>query len=239
LSLTDPSSARQTPRGISENGKVRHLTNYTEPGLEHSDFIWVICSYPVTAVGLERILEKESRVYLGRETPKVGIPSSVVLCASDTESLPKSVERVQKLYPEASILVFGPHADRPQAYAALKAGARGYIHAGMKPDQLVRALRVASKGEIVAPRKLLEYLVSEANNGASADLVALSPRQREILGLVADGLSNAQIANRLYLSESTIKQHLRATYKLLRVRNRAQAARLFHQDTRDADRPGP
>jgi DNA-binding NarL/FixJ family response regulator len=62
----------------------------------------------------------------------------------------------------------------------------------------------------------------------SADLNVLSHRQREILGLVAEGRSNAQIAAHLYLSESTIKQHLRAAYKALGVRNRGEAAQLIN-----------
>jgi DNA-binding NarL/FixJ family response regulator len=63
----------------------------------------------------------------------------------------------------------------------------------------------------------------------SGDLTALSVRQREILGYVAEGLSNAEIGRRLFLSESTIKQHLRAAYKLLGVSNRTEAANLFRR----------
>lgn len=161
----------------------------------------------------------------------------MVLCVKGTEGLPESVKQVRQLYPDTPVLVFGPHADLPLARAVLKAGARGYVHAGMEPDQLVRAFRVVPKGELVAPRKLLEYLVTEATDGETADLEVLSQRQREILSLVADGLSNAQIAGHLYLSESTIKQHLRAAYKLLGVRNRVQVAKLFRRAC--ASRFGP
>ena len=188
------------------------------------------CQQPIIAVNLERILKEEAWSHREQSEPEEGIPSSIVLCANTAEGLSEGVERVREPYPDAPVLVFGPGPDLPLARVALKAGARGYIHAGMKPDQLVRAFKVASDGEIVAPRKLLEYLVAEGTaTGETANLDALSPRQREILGLVAEGLSNAQIAKRLYLSESTIKQHLRATYKILRVKNRAQAARLFRR----------
>ncbi len=66
-----------------------------------------------------------------------------------------------------------------------------------------------------------------ADGESSANLDILSHRQREILELVVEGFTNAQIAKRLFLSESTVKQHLRATYKLLGVKNRTEAARLI------------
>jgi DNA-binding NarL/FixJ family response regulator len=69
------------------------------------------------------------------------------------------------------ILVFGLHLDLAVAQEALHAGARGFIHAGMKPKQIVRAVTVALEGEIVAPRQLLGYLVS---NGDVKDLGILS-----------------------------------------------------------------
>ncbi|HEX5700908.1 MAG TPA: LuxR C-terminal-related transcriptional regulator, partial [Rubrobacter sp.] len=95
----------------------------------------------------------------------------------------------------------------------------------MELDQIARAMEVAHGGEIVAPRKLLEYLIA---NDDSADLDALTIRQREILHLVAQGLSNKQIASNLFLSESTVKQHLRAAYKVLGVSDRKEAAKLIN-----------
>jgi DNA-binding NarL/FixJ family response regulator len=93
----------------------------------------------------------------------------------------------------------------------------------MDLDQIVRAVEVAARGEIVAPGKLLEYLIA---NEDTANLATLTPRQRKILTLVAEGSSNAQIAKHLYLSESAVKQHLRATYKVLGVSDRKEAAKL-------------
>jgi DNA-binding NarL/FixJ family response regulator len=124
------------------------------------------------------------------------------------------------------VLVFGSQLDLPLARDALKAGASGFVHAEMTPDQLVRAVAVAAKGELVAPRELLQYVLAEEE---PANLAALSARQREILGYVVEGLSNAEIGRRPYLSESTIKQHLRAAYKLLGVNNRTEAANLFRR----------
>ena len=89
-----------------------------------------------------------------------------------------------------------------------------------------RAVKMASEGEIVAPRQLLEYLISSDD---VVDLNILPERQREILELVGDGLTNAQVAKKLYLTESTVKQHLRSAYKALGVKNRTEAAKLVRE----------
>jgi len=139
------------------------------------------------------------------------------------EGLSEKVRRLREAFVETPVLVFGPRLDLPLAQAALQAGARGFLHAAMEPAQVRRAVLLAADGEVVAPRKLLEYLV-DAEEPDETDL--LSARQREILHHVAEGLSNAEIARRCYLSESTVKQHLRVAFKLLNVSNRIEAAAL-------------
>jgi DNA-binding CsgD family transcriptional regulator len=86
---------------------------------------------------------------------------------------------------------------------------------------------VALRGEVVLPRGLLRLWVGEQRRPGPG--IGLSARQREVLGLVAEGLSNAEIAGRLFLSESTVKQHLRAAYKALGVKNRREAAALWRR----------
>jgi DNA-binding NarL/FixJ family response regulator len=188
--------------------------------------IWVDCPRSVVSAGLVRALEKRATVHQGLKPPR-DVPSCIILCANSHEGLSERVEYYQELNPEAPpIVVFGPQLNLPLARDALQAGASGFVHAEMMPDQLVRALAVVARGELVAPRELLRYVLSKDR---PADLVALSVRQREILGHVVEGLSNAEIGRRLYLSESTIKQHLRAAYKLLGVSNRTEAANIFRR----------
>jgi DNA-binding NarL/FixJ family response regulator len=188
--------------------------------------VWVDCSRSVMSAGLVRALEKRATVHQGLKPPKA-VPSCIILCANSHEGLSERVEFYRDLSPDATpVVVFGPQLDLPLARAALQAGASGFVHAEMMPDQLMRALTVAAKGELVAPRELLRYVLSEDE---PANLGSLSARQREILGHVVEGLSNAEIGRRLYLSESTIKQHLRAAYKLLGVSNRTEAANLFRR----------
>lgn len=187
--------------------------------------VWIESPYPVVTLGLERILESEACVYHGAEPPVEDPPVLVVLFAEEVEGVSEGMERARKVHAGSAVLVFSMHVDLPIAQAAVRNGARGFIHAGMQPAQIVRALLVASRGELVAPRELLEQLVTQ--DDSSNDLSLLSPRQREVLELVAEGLSNDQIAKRLYLSESTVKQHLRSAYKNLKVKNRVEAAKLL------------
>ena len=191
--------------------------------------VWVDCPHSMLSTGLVRALQGKARVHQGPKPPG-DVPSCVILCANSHEGLSERVGFYQELTPDVPpVVVFGPQLDLPLARDALQAGASGFVHAQMTPDQLVRAVAVAIRGELVAPRELLGYVLT---NDHSGDLAALSARQREILGYVVEGLSNAEIGRRLVLSESTIKQHLRAAYKLLGVNNRTGAANLFRHSVK-------
>ena len=194
-------------------------------GRESPGIVWIYCPYPVVAAGLSEALENKFGVHLGRFAPANGVvPSCAILDAGGTENLAEGIRRIHGVSPEIPILVFGLRVDLPLARAALRLGAKGFIHAGMELDQIARATEVAARGEIVVPRMILEQLVT---NEDPTDLDALTTRQREILELVAKGYSNARIAKDLFLSESTVKQHLRATYKILNVSDRKEAAKLI------------
>ena len=193
-------------------------------GGERLGLVWIDCPYPVVAAGLERALEDRARLHVGQSTP-ADPPRCAIFDTSGDEAISEGIDRIKEVDPEIPILAFSLHVDLPLARAALRHGARGFIHAGMELDQIARAVEVAVEGEIVAPRKLLEYLLTSDD---PTELDALTARQSEILRLVAEGLSNSQIAKTLFLSESTVKQHLRAAYKVLGVSDRKEAARLIN-----------
>jgi DNA-binding NarL/FixJ family response regulator len=190
-------------------------------------FVWLDCDpHSVVTIGLKRILGERAQVHVEWGNPRSEPPNVILLCSDDAEGATEEVKRFKEENPDATILVFSSGLDLPLARAVLRAGARGYIHGGMRPAQLVRAIEVAAEGEIAAPRKLMGYLLAQGENPG---VDALSARQREILGFVVEGLSNAEIGRRLHLSESTIKQHLRAAYKVLKVSNRTEAANLVRR----------
>ena len=192
--------------------------------------IWLDCEpYSVLTVGLKETLEERAWVPVGKAGSSDS-PSSIILCADAAEGVSHRVRRAKEAHPDTPILVFSPGVDMALARIALQAGARGFIHGGMKQKQVIRAIEVAVKGEVVAPRQLLPHVIEHLTaSEEGVNLGDLSPRQREILGMVVEGLSNAEIGKRLYLSESTIKQHLRGAYKVLGVSNRTQASRVLGQ----------
>ncbi|WP_371781945.1 response regulator [Streptosporangium subroseum] len=114
-------------------------------------------------------------------------------------------------------------------YAALQAGASGFLLKDTLASDLLSAIRMVARGDaVVAPsatRRLLERYVGTASAPvtSTADLSVLTEREREVLGLIARGLSNAEIAGRLYLSEGTVKTHVSRILSKLGLRDRVQA----------------
>jgi DNA-binding NarL/FixJ family response regulator len=194
--------------------------------------VWVLTSsYSITTEGLKQVLEDKADVKIGRESP-ASSPSCVVLYAGGgiEDGCLEGLRRIRELYPSVPLLVFGSQLDLALAWSALKGGADGFVHAQMHPSQVLGAVEVVQKGELAAPRQLLRWYF--LNQNENPKIGGLSARQREILELVVEGLSNAEIARRLYLCESTIKQHLRAVYKVLGVRNRTEAAKTMRHHAR-------
>jgi DNA-binding NarL/FixJ family response regulator len=114
-------------------------------------------------------------------------------------------------------------------YAALTAGASGFLLKDVTPEHLVGAVRLARTGDaLLAPaitRRLVERFVSrDARTGAlHRDLSVLTPRELEVLRSLGGGLSNAELAARFHLSETTVKTHVSRILSKLRLRDRAQA----------------
>ena len=110
---------------------------------------------------------------------------------------------------------------------ALRAGASGFLLKDVRPAQLADAIRVVAAGDaLLAPtvtRRLLDRFAASLDAGPSPDLACLTERELEILRLIAEGLSNAEIADRLFLGESTVKTHVSSVLRKLGVRDRVQA----------------
>ncbi|MDX3803983.1 response regulator transcription factor [Streptomyces sp. AK04-3B] len=114
-------------------------------------------------------------------------------------------------------------------YAALSAGASGFLLKDVTPEQLISAVRTVRSGDaLLAPavtRRLVERFTRQGTESTTIhrDLASLTSREREVLGLVARGLSNAEVAGRLHLAETTVKTHVSRVLGKLHLRDRVQA----------------
>jgi len=127
----------------------------------------------------------------------------------------------------ARILVLTTFDLDEYVYAAVRAGASGFLLKDVEPAELVDAIRVVAAGNSLfgpaATQRLVERFVDTPAPVDGRPLEQLTDREREILRLLASGLSNSELASRLYLSETTVKTHVSAVLRKLGVRDRVQA----------------
>jgi DNA-binding NarL/FixJ family response regulator len=127
----------------------------------------------------------------------------------------------------ARILVLTTFDLDEYVYAAIRAGASGFLLKDVEPAELVDAIRVVAAGNSLfgpaATERLMARFAHEPEPAAVRSLEELTDREREILRLLATGLSNAELAEQLHLSETTVKTHVSAVLRKLRVRDRVQA----------------
>ena len=123
----------------------------------------------------------------------------------------------------SDVLVLTSYSDAERIVGALDAGALGYLLKDAEPDEVLRGIRAVARGESpIDPKAARELLgARRTTSTAAADL---TPREREVLALVRQGLANKQIARRLAISERTVKAHLTSTFQRIGVVDRTQAA---------------
>jgi NarL family two-component system response regulator LiaR len=138
----------------------------------------------------------------------------------------EAIRRIKDRQPEARILVLTTFAGEDRILPAIKAGALGYHLKDSRPDELVQAIREVYRGESslhpVIARKVLEELSRPPERPPTPD--PLTPREVEVLRLVAQGLGNAEIAEKLVISEATVRTHVSNITSKLHVASRTQAA---------------
>jgi DNA-binding NarL/FixJ family response regulator len=141
---------------------------------------------------------------------------------------------IKEAHPAMAVVVLTTYADDESILAALSAGAAGYLTKDAARDDIRRALDAAVAGQTVLDSGVQAALLRAAEHGAVRPAPATLPdglteREAEVLTLIAAGLSNAEIAERLYVAETTVKTHINRIFAKTRSRDRAQAAAYAHR----------
>lgn len=140
----------------------------------------------------------------------------------------EATTRIVNQRPETAVVVLTMSDDDDSVFAALRAGARGYLLKEADADDILRAVRAVAAGEAVfGPRiadRVIAFFSQAGLRGAAATpFPSLTDREREVLDLVARGCDNPTIARRLFLSEKTVRNHVSACLTKLQVASRAEA----------------
>ncbi|MFM9444533.1 response regulator [Streptomyces acidiscabies] len=141
----------------------------------------------------------------------------------------ETTRRLSDEHPEVAVVVLTTFADDDSILAALGAGARGYLTKNAGRQDIVRAIRAAAAGQSVLDREVQDRLLATVRARPTApgpQLPAhLTPREREVLTLIGRGLPNRAIAEKLFVSEATVKTHINNLFAKADIRDRADAVR--------------
>ncbi len=129
--------------------------------------------------------------------------------------------------PTVRVLVLTTFDQDDYVFDALAAGASGFLLKRARPEELMRAIHSVADGDaVLAPavtRRVIDRLGGRRVAGGSDELDLLTPRERDVLCLIARGLSNAEIGRTLYVEESTVRTHVKHVFQKLQLRDRVQA----------------
>ncbi|MEI7473137.1 MAG: response regulator transcription factor [bacterium] len=211
--------------------------------------VLLVEDHTMTRMGLQLVLEKAEDIELIAEAEdgqlgiKLALQMDPDVILMDI-GLPivdgiEATKRIKEAKPSCNVLVFTSRDSEQDVFAAFGAGADAYIMKGASPEQLISAIRAVSEGAAwidPAIAKLVLRNLTKRNNKQDAQIlteknpskfaltVGLTPREFEVLRLIVDGLSNPEIAEKLFITRATAKAHVHSILQKLCVNDRTQAA---------------
>ncbi|MGO8836755.1 MAG: response regulator [Limisphaerales bacterium] len=137
--------------------------------------------------------------------------------------------QLKRLLPSLHIIMVTVYEDTERIFKALRAGACGYLLKRCTPEELLSAIREVRQGGAPMSRDIARKVIASFQEplAVAAEVEGLSPREREILELLAQGFPNKEIAHRMGVNDGTVRWHLRHVYDKLHVRSRTEAALKF------------
>ncbi len=201
--------------------------------------VLIVDDHALFRQGLARILEMEEDIVVvgeaanGREAWEraAELRPHVVLMDINMPVVNglEATRRLHRKLPHVGIIGLTIHDDEEYLRELIKEGAQGYLLKDTEPVRVVEAIRRVFRGEAFLPPNLITKLFSTLQRPSAADDAAppeedLTPREREVLQCIAQGMSNKEIAVSLYISEKTVKNHISSIFRKLDLTDRTQAA---------------
>jgi two-component system nitrate/nitrite response regulator NarL len=199
--------------------------------------ILLIDDHPLLRKGVKQLIELDDELLVIAEASNA---IEGIKAAKETEpdlilldlNMPNinGIETLKMLRDEevtSRVIVFSVSDNEEDVVAALKAGADGYLLKDMEPEELLESLRQAALGKVVISDKLTTLLAQALQSGRSSnksDISSLTPREKQIIKLIAGGLPNKLIARKLNITEGPVKVHVKHLLKKLRLRSRVEVA---------------
>ncbi|HLG69101.1 MAG TPA: response regulator transcription factor [Chloroflexota bacterium] len=197
----------------------------------------LVDDHAVVRKGLRALLEREQGIDVAGEAEN---GEQAVQAANDVDpdvilmdlEMPgiggiEAARRIVERHPESRIVVLTSHADEASVFPALKAGAVGYLLKHSPPEAVLEAIRQARRGETTLHPAIARMVLQELHRPPEprrSSPSELSERELEVLGLVAKGMSNQDIAGALVVSEPTVRSHVSSILGKLQLASRTQAA---------------
>lgn len=133
----------------------------------------------------------------------------------------EAIKKIKEISPDIKVLILTIHDEEEYVYEVTKAGAEGYIQKDIRPEDLRKAIEEVMAGRKVFPTTLEKEIVKATSNDSKIE--ELSDREHQVLELLAQGMSNKELAQELYISEKTVKNHVSNILRKLSVNDRTQA----------------
>jgi len=197
--------------------------------------ILIVDDHPVVRQGIKSFLEVQGELEVkgavsnGEEAIKAveELQPDVVLMDLVMPGMDgiEAIRCIKSLRPNTRVIVMTSFAQDNKVFPAIKAGADGYLLKDILPADLLEAIKLVYAGKpVLHPDVAQKLMVSFSSRGGSATVETLTPRETEVLELIACGLSNEEIANRLFISDKTVKTHVSNILHKLNLSHRTQAA---------------
>ena len=196
------------------------------PSLEKIRLL-IVDDHPIVRFGLTALLSLHSDIEMAgtAESGRVALdllrntPVDIILIDLRMPGFSgiETLEKIREIAPATRSIVLSSFELDEEIYAAVKAGAKGYLHKEAPAEEILKAIRAVQAGRRAFPRRIAERLSNESMTAG------LSPREREILQLVAKGLTNKEVANTLNISQFTVRNHLNHITEKLEVTDRTEA----------------